>query len=122
MSLKYVSAAGGPVCYESANVRVVDGEREIPYTGSLVAVLVRAQSSDQRCERIGMIFDAESTLIVDCLHSDAEVASFQEMCRQNAVALTELAQTIAGQCPPPANQLQVEGWADRLFRELRPTI
>jgi hypothetical protein len=43
------------------------------------------------------------------------------MCRQNQVAVTELSQMIAGQCPPPPNQLQVAGWAAKLFRELRPT-
>jgi len=120
MSLRYARLAKGPICYESMNVRIVDGDREIPYTGALCAVLVRAESSDHRCERIGMIFDAESTLVVDCLHSEAELTAFQDVCRRHEVKVVELPRTIAGPCPPPPNQLQVAGWAAKLFRELRP--
>jgi hypothetical protein len=120
MGLQYVSANGGPICYESADVRLVDGVRDIPFQGSLSAVLVPT-SSDRGCRFLGMIFDERTTLIVDCLHSEGEVRAFRAACARNHIStVTELTRQIMAPCPPPENQLQVMDWSARLFIELRP--
>ena len=120
MALRYRSASGGPICYEFADVSLVDGVREIAYEGSLTAVLVPTES-ERGCKRIGLIFDERNTLIVDCLHSEAEISAFRDMCAKNAIAkLTELTASIMTPCPPPTNQIQVAHWSAKLFAELRP--
>ena len=120
MGLKYLTANGGPVCYESAEVRLVDGARDIPYEGSLAAVLVPTDSPG-RCRLLGMIFDERSTLIVDCLHSEAEIRAFRAACERNGIhTVAELTMQIAAPCPPPKNQTQIEAWSTRLFDQLRP--
>jgi hypothetical protein len=119
MGLKYLMGPGGPNCFESADVQLVDGERDIPYTGTLSAALARTTNRD--CQRVGMIFDERSTLIVDCLHSDEDIAAFKRTCVENGIrSVVELAAPIAAPCPPPRNQLTLEDWRRRLFRDYRP--
>jgi len=121
MGLKYPSTNSGPICYESADVRLVDGVRDIPFEGSLTAVLAPTDS-DRGCRLIGMIFDERSTLIVDCLHGEAEIRAFRAACEMNRISsVTELTTRITAPCPPPTNQRQVADWSAKLFNELRPT-
>lgn len=121
MGLRYISANGGPVCFESADVQLVDGVRDIPYEGSLTAVLVRTDS-EHGCRFLGVVFDDRSTLIVDCLHSEAAVDAFRATCERNQIStVTERTVQIATPCPPPTNQRQIEDWRMKLFNELRPT-
>lgn len=120
MGLRYRSLSRGPICYESAEVSLVDGVREISYQGSLCAVLAPAVS-DHGCKYLGLIFDEKTTLIVDCLHSDSEVQAFRATCASNSISMvTELSRSIMTPCPPPPSQRQVEAWSARLFTELRP--
>lgn len=120
MGLRYVSANGGPVCYESADVRIVDGVRDIPYEGSLAAVLVPTDN-ERGCNRIGLIFDDRTTLVVECLHGEEAIRAFRSTCAVNRIeTVAELATVRPDPCPPPPNQLQVEDWALKLFSELRP--
>jgi hypothetical protein len=100
-------------------VRLMNGARDIPYVGSLCAVLVPTES-DRDCQLMGLIFDDENTLVVDCLHSEEEVSAFRAACVENGIAqVTELTASIMAPCPPPTNQIQVKDWSLRLF-ELRP--
>jgi hypothetical protein len=120
MGLRYLSVSGVPICYESAEVSLVDGVREISYAGSLSAVLVPAVS-DHGCQYLGLIFDEKSTLIVDCLHGEAAIQAFRDTCAANNISMvTELTRSIMTPCPPPPNQRQVEAWSARLFTELCP--
>jgi hypothetical protein len=120
MGLRYLRGSTGPNCFESSEVRSVDGTRDIPYVGSLCAVLVPTDSGKE-CQLLGLIFDDESTLVVDCLHGDDEVHAFRAACGDNGIAqVTELTTSIMAPCPPPKNQLQVAAWGLKLF-ELRPT-
>lgn len=119
MGLIYQRGPRGPNCFESPDVRVIANERDIPFTGRLVAVLATT-TSDRDCQRVGMIFDEQSTLIVDCLHSDEDVTAFKVTCRDNGIgAVTELPMAISTPCPPPRNQLALEDWRLRLFRDHR---
>jgi hypothetical protein len=109
---------GKPICYESANVRLVDGIREIPYTGALTALLVPTDSAAD-CAVLGVFIDQRVTLIVDCLHAPEEIDAFHRACRDNAVEATPWGGVkIAAPCPPPENQMQVAGWAAGLFLQL----
>ena len=123
MGLRYdraLSASGKPNCYESSEVRLVDGVRDIPFEGALIAVIVPTRGG-QGCQHLGLIFDDQSTLVVDCLHGEAEVRAFRAACRDNQIErVTELSASIMAPCPPPTNQLQIEDWRQKLFRELRP--
>ncbi|HWU89082.1 MAG TPA: hypothetical protein VN253_17575 [Kofleriaceae bacterium] len=123
MGLKYLRASGGPNCFESPDVRIVNDERDIPFTGRLSAVLARTDSerdSECDCQVVGMIFDDETTLIVDCLHSDDEVNAFRTTCRDNMIdTVNELAIAITGPCPPPKNQAALGDWTQTLFRNYR---
>jgi hypothetical protein len=120
MGLRYVSANGGPICYESADVRLVDGVRDIPYEGTLSAVVAPTDSERDGCPYVGFVFDDRNTLIVDCLHDDSEVAAFHSTCSDNRITrVAELSAPIARPCPPPENQLQVEDWAAKLYSQLR---
>ena len=119
MGLRYLRASSGPNCFESPDVRLMDGERDIPYVGTLCAVLVPTDA-DRDCQLLGLIFDDESTLVVDCLHSQEEVLAFRAACDANGiVAVTQLTTSITAPCPPPTNQIQVKDWSLKLF-ELRP--
>jgi hypothetical protein len=121
MGLKYISASGGPECFALSGVQVIDGERHIPYVGALSAVLVPTDS-DEGCQLIGMIFDDQRTLIVDCLHSEAAVHAFRAACKANGIArVVEVTRSIAAPCPPPTNLAQVQDWSMKLFHELRPS-
>lgn len=123
MGLRYSSSSSlaGPNCFESPDVRVIGGARDIPYTGTLIAVLAPTDS-DEGCRLLGLIFDDVSTLIVDCLHSDDEIRAFRAACEANGIErVIEHATLIPRPCPPPTNQLQVMDWSVRLFTELRPT-
>jgi hypothetical protein len=117
MGLRYVRGPGGPNCFMSPDVRLIDGVRDIPYTGALTAMLVPTDS-ERDCHLMGVIVDERVTLVVDCLHADEEVAAFRRTCRDNSVEVTQLDQKIAAPCPPPDNQMQVEAWATSLFEQL----
>jgi hypothetical protein len=118
MGLRYYRAPNGkPNCYESADVRTVDGARDIPYTGSLSAILVPTDS-DRDCHLLGVIIDGRMTLIIDCLHAAEEVQAFRSTCRTNAVEVTERDAKIAVPCPPPDNQMQIQSWAEELYVQL----
>ena len=120
MGLKYQSTNSGPICYESADVQLVDGVRDIPFEGSLTAVLVPTDGG-RGCRLIGLIFDEKSTLIVDCLHGEAEIRAFRAACERNMISsVTELTLQIMAPCPPPTNQRQISDWRAKLFNELRP--
>jgi hypothetical protein len=120
MALKYSNLSGGPVCYEFADVTLVNGVREISYQGSLTAVIVPTDS-DRGCHRLGLIFDERRTLIVDCLHDEDEVNAFRATCEANQIAtVAELTRSIRTPCPPPPNQIQVASWSAQLFTDLRP--
>jgi len=119
MALRYNRAKGGPICFEFADVTLVDGAREIAHQGSLTAVLVPTHT-DRGCHRLGLIFDDQRTLIVDCLHGEAEVRAFRATCEANKIPVTELTRSIITPCPPPTNQIQIADWSARLFTELRP--
>jgi hypothetical protein len=100
-------------------VRIIDEQRDIPYTGRLTAVLAPTESTETECECriVGMIFDEQGTLIVDCLHSQDEINAFRITCRDNMIAaVAELPSPIARPCPPPRNQAQVADWSWKLFR------
>ncbi len=119
MGLRYNRAPNGkPNCYESADVQMIDGVRDIPFEGSLSAVLVPTDS-ERECRQLGLIFDGRTTLIVDCLHSDDEVRAFRFTCAENRISIAERTTSIMTPCPPPTNQTQVEDWAAKLFSELR---
>ena len=121
MGLRYIGVSGGPDCYESVDVRMVGCERDIPYVGSLSAVLVPTES-EAGCQLIGMIFDDHRTLIVDCLHGDDAVRAFRASCAANGIArIVELTRSIAAPCPPPTNLAQAQDWSMKLFHELRPS-
>lgn len=116
MGLRYVRGPGGPNCYESPDVRIVENQRDIPYTGSLIAVLAPVDS-ERDCQKIGMIFDGQGTLIVDCLHSDDEISAFRITCRENMItSVNELTIAITRPCPPPKNQAAIGDWTNTLFR------
>lgn len=120
MGLRYSRGPSGPNCFESPDVRIMDGRRDIPYTGGLVAVIAPTDS-ERECGMVGMIFDERGTLIVDCLHDEDEIGAFRISCRENSITnVVELATRIARPCPPPANQAAVPGWAANLFRSYRP--
>lgn len=119
MGLKYLRAPGGPNCYQSPDVSLIDGERDIPYTGALTAFLVPTDS-ERDCQLLGVIIDDRVTLVVDCLHAEEEVLAFRRTCRDNALEVTERQAKIAAPCPPPENQMQIESWAASLYAELRP--
>ena|SRR5689334_9026208 len=121
MGLKYISTSGGPECFAASEVQVINGKRDIPYVGSLSAVLVPTDSA-HGCQLIGMIFDDQRTLIVDCLHSDHAVRAFRAACKANGIEqVTELTRSIAAPCPPPTNLAQAQDWSKQLFHELRPS-
>jgi hypothetical protein len=118
MGLRYGRTVNGrPNCFESADVQLLDGVRDIPYTGALTALLVPTDS-ERDCHLLGVITDERVTLIVDCLHADEEVAAFRATCRDNRVEITQLDVKIAAPCPPPTNQLQLEAWAASLYAQL----
>lgn len=118
MGLQYNRAPNGkPNCFESPEVRLVDGVRDIPYEGTLAALLVPTDS-DRDCQLLGVIVDDRLTLVVDCLHADEEISAFRSTCRDNAVEVTQLDLKLAVPCPPPDNQMQVEAWAASLFAQL----
>lgn len=120
MGLRYVRAPGGPNCFESPDVRIVDNQRDIPYTGRLTAILAPTDS-ERDCQLVGMIFDERNTLVVDCLHSEDEVGAFRATCRENMIAaVSELPNPIKGPCPPPTNQAAVGDWTGKLFKSYRP--
>ena len=121
MGLRYQRGPTGPNCFESPDVRLIDDRiRDIPFEGSLAAVLVPTDS-DRECHQLGLVFDERNTLIVDCLHSEDEVYAFRSTCTENKIELiVELTAPIAAPCPPPENQLQVGDWAATLFAQLRP--
>jgi hypothetical protein len=98
-------------------VQLVDGVRDIPYTGALTALLVPTDS-DRDCQLLGVITDERVTLIVDCLHADEEVVAFRSTCRDNEVEVTQLDLKIAAPCPPPENQMQIDAWAASLYAQL----
>lgn len=119
MGLRYNRPPGGPNCFESPDVRIVDNQRDIPFTGTLTAVLapVTPTDEDRDCQLVGMIFDDQGTLIVDCLHSQDEIDAFRLTCRDNMIAaVSELPRPIGRPCPPPRNQAQVSDWSGKLFR------
>ena len=119
MGLRYLRGSTGPNCYESPEVRLLEGARDIPYVGSLCAVLVPTDSEDD-CQLLGLIFDDENTLVVDCLHSDDEVRAFHAACGDNGIErVAELTTSIMAPCPPPTNQTQISDWSLKLFA-LRP--
>lgn len=125
MGLRYTrNVSAGPNCFESPDVRVVDGVRDIPYTGTLVAVLVPTESDREDhtgCQRLGLIFDDETTLVVDCLHSEEEIRAFRRTCEENRITrVVEHASLVPRPCPPPTNQTQIPDWSAQLFAELRP--
>jgi len=117
MGLRYVSASGGPICFESSEVRVIDGQRNILFTGTLTAVL--APTYDEfACPFVGMIFDDQTTLIVDCLYNDNEIDGFLATARDNDIAaVQELTTLIPTPCPPPKNEATLEDWREMLFHE-----
>jgi hypothetical protein len=118
MGLQYNRATSGkPNCYESPEVQLLDGVRDIPFTGSLVAYLVPTDSA-QDCQLLGVILDEQGTLIVDCLHAEEEVLAFHRTCRDNSLEVSSWGVKIAAPCPPPENQLQVATWAASLFQQL----
>lgn len=118
MGLRYSRIPNGkPNCFESADVQVVNGVRDIPYTGQLIAILVPTDS-DRDCHLLGVILDDQGTLVVDCLHADEEVIAFRRTCSKNKVAVTEHGKAIAVPCPPPTNVTQVSTWAAGLHKQL----
>lgn len=121
MGLRYIRGSTGPNCFESPEVRLLDdGARDIPYSGALCAVLVPTES-ERDCQLLGLIFDDQSTLVVDCLHSEEEISAFRAACEANGIErVTELTASIMAPCPPPTNQIQVQDWSLKLFAELRP--
>lgn len=120
MGLRYLRAPGGPNCFESPDVRVIDGERDIPYHGTLVGV-VAATDSDRDCHTVGVILDDQTTLLVDCLHDASEIDAFKASCRKNGMQnIVEVTTPIMAPCPPPKNQAQLGEWRAGLFRELHP--
>jgi hypothetical protein len=125
MGLNYQRGPTGPNCYESPDVVVLEGARDIPYTGTLIAVLAPTdedRDSEDCCQRVGLIFDDECTLIVDCLHSEEDVKAFRVTCGDNMIGqVIELTALVPRPCPPPTNQTQVADWSMKLFYELRPT-
>ena len=111
---------GGPVCFESPEVRVIDGQRDIPVSGTLSAVLAPTYA-ECTCPFVGMIFDDQTTLIVDCLHRDDEIEAFLATARDNGIATVgELTTPILTPCPPPKNQVTLADWRAMLFHEYRP--
>lgn len=120
MGLRYVRGSSGPNCFEAPQVRLIDGERDIPYAGALCAVLVPTDS-EKGCQLLGLIFDDERTLVVDCLHGADDVAAFRAACERNGIEqVTELTTSIMAPCPPPTLQVQLTDWTQKLF-ELRPS-
>jgi hypothetical protein len=122
MGLRYQRGPTGPNCYESPDVQLIDGRiRDIPFEGSLIAVLVPTDSG-RECNLLGLIFDDRATLIVDCLHADDEVRAFRDTCAENRIErIAELSAPILAPCPPPTNQIQISDWAAKLFSNVRPT-
>jgi len=120
ISLRYVSVHGGPICFASPDVRVIDAQHDIPFSGTLTAVLVPTYA-ECTCPVVGMIFDDRTTLIVDCLHSDDEVDGFLATAHDNAIAtVRKLTTSILAPCPPPTNQATLADWRGMLFRKYRP--
>ena len=120
MGLRYLRGPTGPNCFESPDVRVLDAQRDIPFSGTLTAVLVPTYA-ECACPFVGMIFDDRTTLIVDCLHSDDEVDAFLATARDNAIApVREVTTPILVPCPPPDNQAMLADWIDMLFRAYQP--
>ena len=120
MGLRYLRAPGGPNCFASPDVRIIDAQRAIPFTGTLTAVLVPTYA-ECSCPVVGMIFDDQTTLLVDCLRSDDAVDGFLATARDNAIAtVTELTTPILVPCPPPDNQAMRADWREMLFREYHP--
>src|SRR5262249_24336854 len=60
---------GKPMCFESSDVRLIDGQRDLPFSGTLSAVLVPTDA-ERVSPLVGMLFDDQTTLLVDCLDSN----------------------------------------------------
>lgn len=122
MGLRYPNN-GGPICFESANVQVNDlGERDIPYNGTLVGVVVRA-NCDLECEYLGCMFDSVTTLYAEKLYTPADIERFKTLCKDNNAAWTNMPGPNTDPCPPPRlNQLQLEAWRAEMFRLYRPKV
>jgi hypothetical protein len=116
MGLRYTrETSGKPNCFEAPEVRVIDGQRDIPFTSTLTAVLAPTYA-EFACPFVGMIFDDRTTLIVDCLYSNDEIEAFMATVRDNDIAnVRELTTSILTPCPPPTNEAMLEAWREMLF-------
>ena len=109
------AAQGKPNCFVSPDVRVIDGQRVIPFSGPLSAVLVPTDAAPA-CPLVGMVFDDQTTLLVDCLDSPEAVAAFLAMAGDHAIAtVPTLTTEIAAPCPPPETETAIEDWRAMLF-------
>jgi hypothetical protein len=114
MGLRYFRGPNGPNCFESPEVRVINGQRDIPFTGALTAVL--APTYDEfACPVVGIIFDDQTTLIVDCLHSDDEIEAFLGTVRDNDIATVR---ELDHPDPPPVSAADEPSNTRRLARDV----
>ena len=101
-------------------MRLSDAQRDLPFSGTLSAVLAPTDAA-RVCPLVGMLFDDQTTLRVDCLDSNDAVDAFLATARDNAIAtVTALTTPILAPCPPPTNEATRADWRAMLFHEYQP--